>query len=200
VQRLQRSVSKTSKKPVNRLDSLIPSKLRGPVLLISIGIFLMALGGINYYRVRILSFSKTPTSASETPSFKGIAPEKITIPSAKIDLSIEKGAITNGVWEISPNNATFLNTSAGIGAGGNTVIYGHNKKAIFGNLPYVKIGEKVIITDAEGKNHEYEVYSKVFVGPDRVDLVSPTGTEEVTIYTCWGIFDSQRVVIKAKRV
>lgn len=160
----------------------------------------MALGGINYYRVRILSFSKTPASASETPSFKGTSPEKITIPSVKIDLDIEKGAIINGVWEISPKNATFLNSSAGIGSGGNTVIYGHNKKAILGNLPYVKIGEKVFLKDNEGEIHEYEIYSKVFVGPDRVDLVSPSGTEELTIYTCWGIFDTQRVVIKAKRV
>jgi LPXTG-site transpeptidase (sortase) family protein len=78
------------------------------------------------------------------------------------------------------------------------VIYGHNKKAIFGNLPYLSIGQDVIIKTGDGSVFTYTVTEKYFVGPDRVDLVSQNGSSELTLYTCWGVFDNQRAVIKAK--
>lgn len=127
-------------------------------------------------------------------------PTVIIIPSIGINLPIQVGEIKNGAWEISYSNATFLNSSARPGTGGNSVIYGHNKKTIFGNLPYLSIGQKIIIKTQDGVLHTYEAYQKDFVGPDRVDLVSPTNKEELTIYTCWGLFDSQRVVVKAKPI
>jgi len=77
-------------------------------------------------------------------------------------------------------------------------VYGHNKKIIFGSLPYLSIGQKVIVKTQDGKLYTYEVYKKDFVKPARVDLVSPTNFEELTLFTCWGLFDSQRVVVKAK--
>jgi sortase (surface protein transpeptidase) len=80
------------------------------------------------------------------------------------------------------------------------VIYGHNKKVIFGNLPYLSLGQKIIIKTKDGKTYTYEAYQKDFVGADRIDLVSPTNTEELTIYTCWGLFDTQRAVLKAKPI
>lgn len=155
-------------------------------------------GGVNYYRVRVLSFSKSPVEASQ--SNRGEMPSQITIPSIGIDLPIDLGQIKDGVWQISYSHSTFLNSSARPGTGGNIVIYGHNKKVIFGNLPYLSLGQKVFIKTQDGKIFAYEVYQKDFVSPDRVDLVSPTAKEELTIYTCWGLFDSQRVVVKAKPI
>lgn len=114
-----------------------------------------------------------------------------------MDLSIDEGGIKDGVWQISYQNATHLGASANPGTSGNIVIYGHNKKAIFGNLPYLKVGEEVSLKTSDGKIHKYKVVEKLWVSPDRVDLVSPKESEELTIYTCWGIFDNQRVVVKA---
>ena len=88
--------------------------------------------------------------------------------------------------------------SAAPGTGGNAVVYGHNKKVIFGNLPYLSLGQKIYIKTKDDKIHIYEAYKKDFVSPDKIDLVSPTDHEELTIFTCWGVFDSQRVVIKAR--
>ncbi len=163
-----------------------------------IGLILLSFGGYNYYRIRILSFTSVPTFKGST--LKGESPTQITIPSINIDLPVQEGAIKDGVWQISYANPTFLGSSARPGTGGNIVIYGHNKKAIFGNLPYLSLGQKILIKTADGKIHKYEAYKKDFVKPDRVDLVSPTDHEELTIYTCWGLFDSQRVVIKAKPI
>lgn len=192
MEHFQYSVSKTSKKLVKRLNKVRPS------ILISFGIFIFLVGASNYYNNRILSFTKTPTEAKT--ELKGELPAQIIIPSIGIDLPIDIGKIDNGVWQISYDKPTFLGSSARPGTNGNIIIYGHNKKAIFGNLPYLSLGQKIIIKTTDNKIYTYIAYQKDFVNPDRVDLLSPTDKEELTIYTCWGLFDSQRVVVKAKPI
>lgn len=164
-----------------------------PALFVSLGLFIFLVGATHYYQIRILSFTKAPESVSQA----GDLPKEIIIPSINIDQKIESGGIDAGVWQISYTSPTFLSTSARPGGGGNVVIYGHNKKAIFGNLPYLSVGQEVNLIGESGKIYKYKVTNKYFVRPDRVDLVSPTDHEELTIYTCWGLFDSQRVIIKA---
>jgi LPXTG-site transpeptidase (sortase) family protein len=173
-------------------------RINSSVILVFLGFMLISFGAVNYYRVRVLSFDEPPPQSQTTQV--GEMPIKITIPSVQIDLPIDAGEIKDGVWQISYNHPTFLNSSARPGSGGNIIIYGHNKQKIFGNLPYLKLGEKVYIKTNDGKIHIYEVYRKDFVKPSRIDLISPTDHEELTIYTCWGLFDSQRVVVKAKPI
>lgn len=190
------------KKHFARLNKLAKKASRWfnnkPSFLIAIGLFLLFVGASRYYQLRILSFSKTPTETQT--AVKGELPTQIIIPSINVDLPIEVGAIKNGIWQISYDKATFLGTSGRPGTGDNVVIYGHNKKAIFGNLPYLSIGQKIFIKTADSKIYTYEVYQKDFVGADRIDLVSKTDKEELTIYTCWGFIDSQRAVLKAKPI
>jgi len=183
-------VLKTSRKLLKELNK--------KPLLISFGLFLFFLGASRYYELRVLSFTETPAQIQTAD--RGAVPAQITIPSLKIDIQVNRGSTKDGVWQISYENATFLDSSETPGSEGNTVIYGHNKKVIFGNLPYLSIGQKVVIKTQDGKLHIYEVYKKEFVKPDRIDLVSPTDYEELTLFTCWGLFDSQRVVVKAKPV
>lgn len=188
---LQRSVSKTSKRIVDWLNNR-------PLLIIFLGLCIFLYGAFHYYQIRILSFTKPVAVASTVQT--GELPINISIPSIGINLPIDLGEIKNGVWQISYNHPTFLNTSARPATGGNIVIYGHNKKAIFGNLPYLSVGQKIYIQTTGAKIYTYLVYEKDFVSPDRVDLVSPTKTDELTVYTCWGLFDSQRAVIKARPI
>lgn len=198
MQLLPHSVRKISKKLSKRLSKL-QAKLqsgKNPIIVVTFGIFLFLVGASHYYQLRILSFRGYVAKAENMQI--GELPVQITIPSIGIDQKIEVGSIIEGVWQISYEHPTFLDSSARPGTGGNTVIYGHNKKVIFGNLPYVSIGQNVFIKVMSGKIYKYEIYQKDFVGPGRVDLVSPTNKEELTLYTCYGLFDSQRAVIKAR--
>jgi len=192
VESLRHSVSKTSEKVLKWFNSKPPS------LIIAFGLLLFFVGASRYYQTRILSFTK-PISVTQKVGV-GEMPTQIIIPSIGIDLPIDLGEIKDSVWQISYNHPTFLNTSARPGTGGNIVIYGHNKKVIFGNLPYLSLGQKIFLKTGDGKIYTYETYQKDFVAPDRVDLVSPTDKEELTIYTCWGLFDSQRIVLKARPI
>lgn len=186
--------SKTLKKLLRKLK-----RVRSSILILVLGLCLIAFGGFNYYRVRILSFDSVPEAVQKDSEGLNL-PVEIIIPSINIDLNVDPGGVKNGVWQISSSKATFLDTSAIPGTGGNTVIYGHNKKVIFGNLPYLSIGQEITIKTQDGKLHNYKAENKYFVGPDRVDLVSPSSQEELTIYTCWGVFDQARVVIKARPI
>lgn len=170
-----------------------------PYYAVFAGILIFLFGAINYYRVRILSFNKVPQAAIQATKDTD-TPTEIIIPSINIDLKVDPGHIVDGVWQISERNATFLDTSAAPGGKGNVVIYGHNKQVIFGNLPYLSIGQKIIVKTKSGKVYNYIADKKYFVGPDRVDLVSPTENNELTLYTCYGVFDSTRAVIKARPI
>lgn len=158
------------------------------------GLILFLFGGTNYYRVRVLSFNSVPREVQNENDEE--FPVEVMIPSLNIDLTVEPGNIKEGVWEISPDKATFLSSSAVPGTG-NTVIYGHNKKAILGNLPYVGNNQEIILKTKSGKLLTYKVTKKYWVDPSRVDLVSPSDTEELTLYTCTGFADSKRFVVKA---
>lgn len=196
---------KTSRKLLKKLKKLVPKKPKQKkrailwnqsLFIILAGLAVMIFGGINYYRVRILSFTKVPPAAAQKTANIDV-PVEIIIPSLKIDLPVDPGEIKDGVWQISNSNATFLDTSA-IPGQGNTVIYGHNLKKIFGNLPYISIGQNIIVKTKSGKTFIYEVTQKYFVSPDRVDLISPSEYAELTAYTCWGFFDNQRAVVVTK--
>lgn len=202
---LQSSVSKVLRKLLKKFKGFIPKRPKQKArkksfnrnsIVIFIGIVFVIFGGINYHQTRRLSFSSVPQEV-ETSIINLDVPIEIIIPSINIDLKIDPGQIINGVWQTSEKNATFLNSSAVPGNSGNTVIYAHNKETIFGNLPYLSVGQEISIKLKSGKIFNYVVTEKYFVSPNRVDLVSPSNVEELTVYTCWGTFDSQRVVIKA---
>ena len=167
-----------------------------PYLLIIFGVLLFIVGGINYYEARILSFKNVPTVSTATAHED--VPTEVIIPSLNLDIPVEPGQIKGGVWEVSTKGAVFLSTSAAPGVNGNTIIYGHNLKRIFGSLPFVSVGQRVIVKTKSGKIYNYIVDKKYFVNPDRTDLVSPTTEPVLTLYTCWGFLDSQRAVITAK--
>jgi LPXTG-site transpeptidase (sortase) family protein len=188
------SASKTSKKQ----KKLLKSK-HFALIFIIVGLLIFSFGASNYYSIRILSFDKVPPAAVQEVKDTDV-PVEIMIPSINIDLKVDPGQIKDGIWQISNSEATFLDTSAPPGTGGNTVIYGHNKKVIFGNLPYLSLGQKIVVITKSGKIYNYVASQKYFVDPDRTDLVSPTNNAQLTIYTCWGLFDSQRAVVVAKPV
>lgn len=86
---------------------------------------------------------------------------------------------------------------------GNYVIVGHNyrNKKMFGKLSEIKIGDKVELTDLEGKTISYEVYDRYVVSPDDTACTSQNtkGNKEITLITCTN-YGTQRLVVKAREV
>lgn len=86
---------------------------------------------------------------------------------------------------------------------GNYVIVGHNykNKKMFGKLSMIKIGDKVELTDLDGRVITYEVYDKYVVNPDETACTSQktNNKKEVTLITCTN-YGTQRLVVKAREV
>lgn len=83
------------------------------------------------------------------------------------------------------------------GKGGNIVIYAHNKKNLFGNLTTAEYGDVIYIRTSDGTIQQYQIRKKFIVSPDHIEVVEPTSYEVLTLFTCTGFADSQRLIIQA---
>ena len=164
----------------------------GPMVAV-IGFFML------FYERAVLSFSGVPEAVDLATNRKSQA-VRIVVDDLGIDLAIEEGRIINGIWEISKKGASHLNISANPSEGGNIVIYGHNKKYIFGSLPYIWIGDTVKIVNKNGETFKYKVTMKTSVKPDDLTYVLPKDEETLTIYTCTGFLDTLRSIVVAKPI
>lgn len=163
-----------------------------------ISVLLMGSGFFLSYRDRILSFAVTPPAV--TMIKRQPPPVVIKIPSLNIDLSLTAGWINNGVWQLSRTTPLHLATSAHPGENGNIVIYGHNKKSLFGKLKQLKINDTVQLESADGSLHVYRIILIKTVKPNEIEAVLPTATQTLTLYTCAGFLDTKRLIVQAQPI
>lgn len=179
-----------------------PSKILNfylPFFIIILGLILILSSiAIKAHNATKLSFFKSIPTAQI--SLGETQPTRILIPSLKIDLSLSETVIENGVWEIYVNGASHLTTSAKPGDKGNIIIYAHNTNDRFGKITQLKNGDIISLVSLDGKKHTYKVIKTVTVNPDQIELLLPTKSETLTLYTCTGFFDSKRFVVVAKTI
>lgn len=160
-----------------------------------IGFTLLSLWGLwKVSQITKYSFAYQPHAAT---SKKGL-PTFIAIKDNNIFLPVKETLIQSGVWEVSEDGASHLATSNRPGENGTIIIYGHNTLAEFGSLPYMSIGEKVVISTADGKTYTYVVSKTAVVDPTDVDILKTQHGETLIMYTCYGFADLQRFVVVAK--
>lgn len=160
------------------------------ILLVFIGVF------YGLYSQTVLSFKAAPVIVSQA-NLRGATPTYIAIESLKVGLNITPTLINDGIWQVSDTTAAYLESSARPEEGGNIIIYGHNKRELFGPLRSIKLGDTISLKADDGKEYAYKVAEIKTVDPDAINEVMPTDYEVLTVYTCTGIFDSKRLVIKA---
>lgn len=104
---------------------------------------------------------------------------------------------SQGQWTIADDTASFLNSSARPGQKGNIIIYGHNKKDIFGHLHSVQKGQILTITTKDTETYSYKITDILIVDPEETEALQVTDYEVVTLYTCTGFLDRKRLVVRA---
>lgn len=172
-------------------------QLRLYQLLMLSGICLGTAGLFEYYQQTILSFKVSPIVIAQA-NLRASLPIKIGFEARSEQLPITQAEIIDGIWQNDSNQANHLSTSSRPGEGGNIVIYGHNTKSVFFFLSQLEIGQLIFITNQEGNIFTYQVDSVQTVEPDQIQYVLPTKDEVLTLYTCTGLLDSKRLIIKAK--
>jgi LPXTG-site transpeptidase (sortase) family protein len=154
----------------------------------------------NIYQTRVLSFNQIPAQILIPKKISSPKPpaEKIIVKKLGINLPITESLIKNGAWEINPSGGSHLNGSANPGEGGNIILYGHNKKELFGSVVALKVNDQIKIISQDKIEHVYKVIETKTVNPSDIYVLSPTADETLTFYTCVGLLDSKRFVVIAK--
>lgn len=170
---------------------------RSLILLGIICYIFVGYGFIERTQPRRVSFAYAQKLVAENPSSpKKLAnPTYIEIPSLYIALPIFPAKIINGEWEATTQGVSYLVHSPVPGEYGNSILYGHNWTNLLGSLPNIKIGDKIIITNAEKKKLTFEVQYTALVTPDEVSILQPSKDNRITLYTCTGFLDSHRFVV-----
>ena len=100
----------------------------------------------------------------------------LTIPSLKIKLPIKSE------WSYSDLQSAPCRYY-GATQTEDLVIAAHNYKSHFGNLKNIKMGERILFTNVNGKTYEYEAAEVVMLEATDVELLT-NGEFELSLFTC----------------
>lgn len=122
-------------------------------------------------------------------------PTRVRIDRLGIDLSVQTGKYNTSSrqWDIDESNAFFAATSQepNTRAGG-TLVYAHNREALFGRTIELQPGDIVTLETQSGETYEYAVHAKEDVNPSDTNILHYRGKPMLTLLTCSGENDSTR--------
>lgn len=177
-----------------------PSRQKAGLVLILLGLvcfgIVFSLAGYQEFQKKTLSFSQPPELIEEAT--EELFPSQILIPSLRIDLPVFPAEAIGSEWEISQEGVSYLLGSGIPGRPGNAIIYGHNKRNLFGPLLWIEKGREVEIKNKKGESFVYELVEIKTVSPKTIEVLAPTEDATLTLYTCTGFLDSQRFVVTGK--
>lgn len=134
----------------------------------------------------------------QTTNIIGDYPVRIIIPAVNIDLTVEPAKVNDGVWEVHDTKANFGLGSALPENKGNSVIFAHAKDNLFLPLRSVNKNDLISLLTRDGKWFNYQVVEKKEVSPEQIETIRPTFDKTLTLFTCSGFADSQRLIVIAK--
>jgi len=115
-----------------------------------------------------------------------------------LDLAVVPQKIIAKQWPVASDSANYLVGSGVPGERGNIVIYGHALNNIFGPILNIQNNDEIILETKDKKIYKYKVGEIKVVWPLNKEVIEPTNEEILTVYTCYGLFDTQRFVVVAK--
>ncbi|GAC1482852.1 MAG: hypothetical protein NVS1B7_6020 [Candidatus Saccharimonadales bacterium] len=116
-------------------------------------------------------------------------PVRIVIPSIQVDLPIDDGIYnaSDGTWSLSSTKAQFASPSSPANDfEGNTFIYGHSSKHVFGSLHSINVGDTAQLYTDNGLMFSYSFMSAENIKPDNLTILHYQGSPMLTIQTCTG--------------
>lgn len=145
---------------------------------------------------RLTFFSFSPKKI-QSLSAKKNQPDRLIIKSLNIDLPIIPAKIKDQKLETTTQGVSWLTASSIPGEKGNSILFGHNWSNLLGNLARAKPGQNIEIILKDKKIKSFIIDRIALVSPKDVSLLQPTDDVRITLYTCAGFFDQNRLVAVA---
>ncbi len=139
-----------------------------------------------------------------TARLQGI-PNRILVPSLLIDLPVVSQSYSpfTKTWPVSAATANYAAETAPINNNkGESLLYGHNNRAVFGPLLNLKPGDIVYVYTDNGHLFKYSYLSSQDVSPRQTDVIadmanSPAGLKMIT---CDGPYFQYRHLMSFKLI
>lgn len=138
--------------------------------------------------------AKSPTK-SDYSNQTFDSPSRIVIKKIGVDVPVKVAQN----YQFSDREAIFIKTSQSIGSG-NSVIYAHNWDKLFGKLKRAKVGDDIAIFLANGRQVDYQVSQIHTVPAETINILKETPDSRLTLFTCTGFLDKDRLVVVAKQI
>jgi LPXTG-site transpeptidase (sortase) family protein len=103
-------------------------------------------------------------------------------------------------WPISTKGVNLITATGEPGSGGNSIIFGHDWKSIFGDLHKLTPGDEIIVYRGDNYQRLFRVSKISLADPRDGTLLVNRNQNELTLYTCAGLLDSERLVVTARYV
>lgn len=152
------------------------------------------------YNPQNLSFNIKEADITEYKNANSeiVEPVGIKINSANISLTVSPAEIKGNKWQSITTGISYLKSSVHPGEIGNSILYGHNWPNLLGNLTKVKPGDKITILYADNSTRDFLVELTAQVKPEDTTILKNSEDRRITLYTCSGFLDSERLVVVAK--
>ncbi len=117
-----------------------------------------------------------------------------------INTIIVPSRLKYGTWPISEKYANF-----GIESGyldnpyGNVIMFAHARKNLFKNLKDIDIDDKITIIGTDSI-YTYKVVKIEKILPNDVDKAKSAGDTNLSLFTCEGVYDQYRLLIKSVKI
>lgn len=145
--------------------------------------------------VAALSATKPPAPPKPVVKIISGLPVRVVLPSLGIDLPIDQGVYNaaSDSWSLSGYHAQFAYVSKlANDHDGNTFIYGHNNKYVFGHMKLINPGYEALIYTDNGHIFSYAFESAHDFTPSDTSILLYKGPPELTIQTCSGNWNEWR--------
>lgn len=172
--------------------------------------FYLAMGILNVVSVGTLLYYNNPQIASSShaaviPTTKkeikketvAGRPVLVKIPSLALELPVDEGYYNpaDATWTLSGYRAHFaMPTMLANNQEGNTLVYGHNNKHVFGPLKGLQPGAVAEIRTDNGHVFYYTFESNTNVQPDDLSVFTYEGAPILTLQTCTGNWHELRML------
>ena len=154
--------------------------------------------GFTLLGIRYIPVAKAqPIAAPKTIARVKKIPVEIIIPDIAIDLPVFPAIYANDTFTTTTQGASYITSSPTPGQPGNSIIYAHNWKTLFGNLVHVKKGEKVVISFADKTRETFTITATTVVPASQVSILNQTNDTRLTLFTCTNFMDADRFVVTA---
>lgn len=134
-------------------------------------------------------------AATKTEQVIAGHPNFLTIPSLDMAFAVTDGVYDKktGDWTLSNDHVQYAAVTAlPNNKMGNTFLYGHATRRVFGRLPQIKQGSEAFIKTDNGYTFVYQLVDVKNHDPNDVSIFAYEGAPQLTIQTCSGAWNQYR--------